>query len=706
MEKTSLDILWVAVCSFLVFVMQAGFLCVEAGSSRSKNFINVALKNVLDAGLALLVFWAVGFGLMFGVTQGGWIGTNEFVPGLDDNGVWKSTFFVFQAMFCSTAVTILSGAVAERVPITTYAVFAILIGGLIYPVAGHWAWNGLYLGEATGWLGRMGFVDFAGSTVVHAAGGWVALAVLLQVGARSGRFPKDGPPREIPGASIPMAVLGILLLWFGWFGFNAGSTLEFNNLVPRIIANTLLATSAGLVAGAALLYAGWGKLEPSGTMNGALAGAVAITACCHCVPAPYSVIIGAVGGVICILGMKLLDRLRIDDVVGAVPVHLGAGIWGTLCVALFGNPELIGTGLSLGRQLLVQVIGIVVIGFWAFAIGWIMCWVVGRFMRLRVTEEEEAIGLNVSEHGASTEVLEFLRVMEQQARTGNLALRVPEEPFTEIGLIAHRYNQVMDRLETSNARTEAIVRSSVAGIVTLSANGYLVTSINPAGLAMFRFTGAIDYLSKPLTQLLHFAFEAEPDTPWPLADQLPRLAADRNAVALVTRRPDGTHLPVELTVAAFTVADETTFTLTFSDLTEKIEASRQLRVGRDERVALFESMDESVVIADSRGMIREFNAAAAGFLGLAVDAIGAHVERLFPTAVRERVRYGVSRLCASRNDPALGEVITANFLSAGDREVPVELVFRRIEVLGNVSLLLLVRPRRSMRNPRFQSLPF
>jgi Amt family ammonium transporter len=706
MEKSSIDILWVAVCSFLVFIMQAGFLCVEAGSSRSKNFINVALKNIIDAGLALLVFWAFGFGLMFGITQAGWFGTDQFVPSLDDNGVWKSTFFVFQAMFCSTAVTILSGAVAERVPIITYGVFAIVIAGVIYPVAGHWAWNGFYLGEMEGWLGRMGFVDFAGSTVVHSAGGWVALAILLQVGPREGRFPKDGPPREIPGASIPLAVLGVLLLWFGWFGFNAGSTLEFNNLVPRIVANTLLASSAGLVAAALLSHMAFGKIESAGTMNGTLAGAVSITACCHCVPAPYAVVIGAIGGLICIGGMKLLERFRIDDVVGAVPVHLFAGIWGTLAVALFGNPTLINTGLSFTQQLTVQLTGIVVIGLWAFLTASLLCWGVGKLMRLRVTPEEESIGLNVSEHGASTEVLEFFRVMETQALTGNLSLRVPEEPFTEIGLIAHRYNQVMEKLESSNARTEAIVRSSVGGIVTLAANGFLMTSINPAGLAMFRLSLEADIMGKPLTQLLHFAFESEPDTPWPLADQLSPLAAGRKAVALIVRRPDGSSIPVELTVAAFTVSGETTYTLTFSDISEKMEADRRLRIGENEKLALLESMDESVVIADSKGLISEFNKAASDFLGIARDHVGSHIERLFPQAVRERVRYGVTRLCSSRNDPAIGEVISANVLAQGDRDTPVELIFRRIEVLGSVSLLLLIRPRRGQRSARFQTLPF
>jgi Amt family ammonium transporter len=708
-EKALIDILWVAVCSFLVFIMQAGFLCVEAGQSRSKNFINVALKNILDAGIAVLAFWFVGYGLMFGASHGGWIGGTEFLPSLNGHGVWSATFFVFQTMFCSTAVTILSGAVAERVRIVAYALISVVISAVIYPIAGHWVWNGQLLGEVNGWLAQLGFIDFAGSTVVHSLGGWIALAALLQIGPRTGRFPEGQPPQRIPGADIPLSVLGVLFLLFGWFGFNGGSTLAFNDIVPRIIANTLLSSSAAMIAAAVLSLLLTTKIEVDWTMNGALAGAVSITACCHCVSPPMAIVVGAIGGLICVGTTELLEKLKIDDVVGAVPVHLTPGIWGTLAVGIFGAPELIGTGLSRGQQLVAQLTGIAAVGTWAFGVAWIAVWTIGRISRLRVTPEEEAIGLNVSEHDASTEILDFFRVMDTQATSGDLTLRVPEEPFTEVGQIARRYNRVIDKLETSVARTDAIIRTSQAAILTVTERGYLITGLNPAGEEMFRTTSR-EAEGTSATTLLDLTTESDPDTPQPLASLLGRLAEERRLAEFRVRRADASRLPVEIAVARSTVAGESFYTLTITDLSARHAADVASRVGRDERRALLESMDESVVITDERGQIREYNDAAAGFLGLGEGDVGGSIDRIFPRGVRDRIRYGVTRLVATRNDPTLGQVIETNVLGRGDRETPARLIFRRIEVTGSVSLLLLLRPPRAYEaaagGGRFQSLPF
>ena len=446
METTLFDTLWVLVAGVLVFFMQAGFALLESGLTRSKNSINVAIKNLTDLGVSLVAFWLFGFALMFGQSLGGFVGSDQFLMQSSGN-LWVAAFFFFQAMFCSTAATIVSGAVAERMRYASYIFATILLSALIYPVFGHWAWGGFLTGEITGWLGTRGFVDFAGSTVVHSVGGWISLAALLIIGPREGRFPAEGKPRGIPGSSIPMAVVGVIILWFGWFGFNGGSTLAMNATVPLIITNTALAAAAGMIG---TLIIGWpifGRPDVSLLLNGSLAGLVAITAPCAYVTELQAIGIGLVGGAVMLGSQFLLERLRIDDAVGAVPVHLAAGIWGTLAVALFGSRELLGTGLSFWQQLGMQGLGITAAGVWAFGLAYLVLSIFNRITPLRVTKEDEQEGLNVAEHGASTEIFDFYRVLEFQATTGDMSLRAPVEPFTEVGQIAQRYNQVMDSLE-------------------------------------------------------------------------------------------------------------------------------------------------------------------------------------------------------------------------------------------------------------------
>lgn len=441
-----LDIFWVLLCSGLVFLMQAGFMCLESGMTRSKNSINVAVKNLADLGLSILLFWMFGFGLMFGTAQSGLFDGTTLFPAFQ-NRPEAAVFFLFQAMFCGTATTIISGAVAERLTFRGYLIIAALVSGLLYPLFGHWAWHGLDGGTLTGWLGRLGFVDFAGSTVVHSTGAWVSLATLYIVGARHGRFSRDGKPNKIQGSSMPFSVLGAFLLWFGWIGFNGGSTLALNSQVPGIVINTVLAAAAGLVTAAILSELQHGLVEVEGLINGALAGLVAITACCHVVSAGMAVVVGITGALIALLVEYVLIRQQIDDAVGAVAVHGGGGVWGTLCVALFGNLSLIDTGLGRTDQLLVQLLGVAVCLVWGLGVSWSVLVVVNRFLPLRVSSREEALGLNISEHGAKTDTYELFQVMDQQARTQDLSLRVPIDPFTEVGHIATRYNQVMANLE-------------------------------------------------------------------------------------------------------------------------------------------------------------------------------------------------------------------------------------------------------------------
>ena len=450
-DKVMLDTAWVLLCAGLVFLMQAGFTCLESGLTRSKNSISVAIKNLTDVSVSVVVFWAIGYALMYGASAGGWVGMTGFFPSIGYEGSRAAPFFLFQAMFCGTSVTIISGAVAERMRFLGYLVLALFMSLLIYPLFGHWAWNGVVAGAATGWLGRQGFVDFAGSTVVHSVAGWAALAAVLYIGPREGRFPATEPPRTIQGHNLPVSILGTLLLWVGWFGFNGGSTMAMDERVPGILTNTLLAGAAGMVVALMLGWRWRGLPDVKLGLNGSLAGLVAVTASVHAVSTSSAVIIGASGGLVMLAVDYLLERWRIDDVVSAIPVHAGAGIWGTIAVAVFGNPLLLGTGLSPWAQLKVQLLGVAVCGVWAFGMGYLLLRLLNCVMPLRVTLEDERRGLNIAEHGASTELFQLLTDIERQARTRDISQGIRVEPFTEVGQIAEHYNQVMEILEHSRA---------------------------------------------------------------------------------------------------------------------------------------------------------------------------------------------------------------------------------------------------------------
>ena len=445
-----LDTIWVVGCAGLVLLMQPGFMCLESGLTRSKNSINVAVKNLADLGISVCFFWVFGFAVMFGASWLGWFGTSGFFLSFESDPE-LAAFFIFQTMFCGTATTIVSGALAERLKFGGYVAIAFIISGIIYPLYGHWAWNGINSEQMTGWLGQLGFVDFAGSSVVHSVGGWVSLAALLVVGPRTG-WSKS----KIHGSNLPFSVLGAMLLWVGWMGFNGGSTFALTNEVPIIIAHTIMAGAAGMIAAAAL---GWWQqriLQPETLINGSLAGLVAITASCHVVTTPMAMLIGATAGWLMIGVTAIMNRWGIDDGVDAVALHGASGLWGTLSVALFGDLELIGTGLSRHQQLLIQMLAASVCFLWAFGLTYLLLKNLNRILPLRVTVEEEEIGLNVSEHHAKTEVYELFRVMDEQRQTQDFSLRVPEDPFTEAGKIARRYNQVMDSLERYAQQIEAL----------------------------------------------------------------------------------------------------------------------------------------------------------------------------------------------------------------------------------------------------------
>ncbi len=453
---TTIDILWLLLCSGLVFIMQAGFMCLESGLTRSKNSINVAIKNFADFGISVALFWGFGFAVMFGVSTVGWSGAGYTFVSFS-NQPSLEVFFLFQAMFCGTATTIISGAAAERLKFSAYLVVAGLASGVIYPLFGHWAWNGVAVVagiETTGgWLENLGFRDFAGSTVVHSVGAWVGLATILVVGSRQGRFPKAGQALKIQGSNMPFSVLGTLILWFGWLGFNGGSTLALTPQVPGILVNTVMAGVGGMLMAALINLLEEKMIEVEPLMNGSLAGLVAVTAGANVVITPIAIVIGATGAAIAYAVSKQLLRWGVDDAVDAVAVHGGAGIWGTLAVGLFGQLALVDTGLSRLQQCGVQLLGIGVCAFWSFGLAWVVLTLLNRIFTLRISPEDEEMGLNVSEHRATTETYELFKVMDRQAKTHDLSLRVPVNPFTEVGHIAGRYNQVMDAFEARHHRS-------------------------------------------------------------------------------------------------------------------------------------------------------------------------------------------------------------------------------------------------------------
>lgn len=387
------DFVWTLVAAFLVFLMQAGFAMVETGMTRAKNAVNICMKNLMDFSVGSMAFWLVGFGIMFGVNSTGFFGTSGFAFSdyLTAKDPWLFAFWMFQVVFAATAATIVSGAMAERTKFGSYLLYSAFLSALVYPVYGSWAWGSLYKGG--GWLETLGFIDFAGSTVVHSVGGWAALAGAMVLGPRLGRYGADGKPRAMPGHNLVLATLGVFLLWFGWFGFNPGSTTAAITDIALIAVNTNLAAAAGAIAAMVTAWIYFKKPDATMMLNGALAGLVAITAGCSNVMPGSAVIIGLVAGVVVVYSVLFFDKLRIDDPVGAISVHGTCGAWGTLAAGLF-NAE----GVTM-KIVTTQLIGIVAAFVWAFGTMYLFFKVVSWTVGLRVSAEEETQGLDAFEHG-------------------------------------------------------------------------------------------------------------------------------------------------------------------------------------------------------------------------------------------------------------------------------------------------------------------
>ena len=384
MDETRIDIVWVLTASALVFMMQAGFCCLESGSVRSKNSINVAAKNFADFCISAGVFWMVGFGIMFGASASGLYGSENFMFSVTDPQ--SAAFFVFQLMFCAATASIVSGVLAERIKLWPFLLFTFVLTAVIYPLQASCKWGG-------GFLDSMGFLDFAGSTVVHSVGGWAALAGVLILGPRIGKY-KDGRVVPMPGANLPLATLGTFILWMGWFGFNGGSQLAMGSIgdvadISRIFANTNAAAAGGALIALALTQVFYGKVDLTMVLNGALAGLVSITAEPLTPTLGAATLIGGIGGAIVVFAVPFLDKIKIDDVVGAIPVHLMAGIWGTLAVPLTNGDA----------SFVTQLTSIVIVGAFTFLVSLIVWFAIDKIMGIRVSEEDELAGLDSAELG-------------------------------------------------------------------------------------------------------------------------------------------------------------------------------------------------------------------------------------------------------------------------------------------------------------------
>lgn len=415
--STSMDTIWIMLAAFLVFFMHAGFAMVEAGFTRSKNTLNILMKNLLTVSIASILYFLVGYALMFGSTSQGLFGSSGFFLIGETESIG---FFVFQAVFAATCATIISGAVAERIKLGSFIFLVIIMTGFIYPVVGHWVWG-------DGWLAELGFVDFAGSTVVHLTGALGALVAVAFLGGRLGKYSKDGTVNVIPGHNIPLGALGVFILWFGWFGFNAGSTLSATDAaIPFVAATTLLSASSGVLGTALYSIIKYKRIDASLTLNGALAGLVGITAGTAAVSVVGAIIIGFIAGIILVEAVNLFDnKFKLDDPVGAISVHGICGIWGTVAVGLFATSGglFYGGGASL---LAIQMIGVVAVIAWTILTVGLSLFIVTRFTSIRVSEEEELQGLDFAEHGSAAYDLSgsVLESSENEVISSSLASRL------------------------------------------------------------------------------------------------------------------------------------------------------------------------------------------------------------------------------------------------------------------------------------------
>ncbi len=643
--------------------MQAGFTCLEAGMVRKKNAINVALKNLADLTISSSIFWIWGFALLFGVSHNGLLGTTGFfVNGIDDP--WKITFFLFEMMFCGTAVTIISGAIAERVRFLGYLIIGVLVSGIIYPMFGHWAWAGLESGQPVGWLAERGFIDFAGSSVVHSVGGWVALAALIILGPRTGRF--DSERKFFQGNSIPLATLGGFLLWIGWFGFNGGSVLHFNHEVPNIILNTLLAGIAGSLSSLLISWIILKRPNPETLINGSLSGLVAITASCNGVDNISSIIIGFVAGLLNFVAVQLLEKCKIDDVVSAIPVHGVNGIWGTLAVAIFGDPASWGSGKSALEQFWIQLEGVGVCFVWSFGTALIFLWSLNKVFPLRVNYKEERIGLDISEHN-----LELLE----------------------------------EKLLRDEALISATIDNLTEGVATFDPNG-IVESFNPAAQKMFGYSSN-EIIGKSLNQLIKTTEGISENTlikkwvHW--VESHPSKELEGTGIT-----KDQRLFPVELRIKPMNVEEHLLYVCIIRDITEQKkylqeleEYQNQLEQLVNERTkelnstnnqladnqtrlnSIIDNIADGLITINDKGIIQSFNPSAERiFEYQASEVIGKNISLLAPEPYASDHDNYLKRYLSNKKSTIIGIGREVRGLTKSGKTFPMDLAINEM-VIGD-----------------------
>ncbi|BBC73963.1 diguanylate cyclase [Altererythrobacter sp. B11] len=579
--SATMDMMWVIVAATLVMMMQIGFMMIEAGTVRTKNAISVAQKNMLDFAFSTVAFGAVGFGLAFGASRF-WlpIGGDSELFFLSHISPTTATFFIFQVMFCGTCATIVSGAVAERMRLRAYILLSVILSGVVYPVFTQWAWGNALGPSAGAFLANAGFVDFAGSTVVHATGGWFALAACLIIGAREGRF-TEGPPIRIGGHSAVLSSAGALFLFVGWIGFNGGSTLAASKEVPGIVLNTILAGSAGGAVGYGMTWFK-GAMLPERAVNGMIGGLVAITAGCHLVDPLSALILGATGSLVANAANHFLEtRLRIDDAVGAVGVHGVAGVVGTLGLAVLAPAEALPAGSRMA-QLLVQAEGSALNMVWSFGIGVVVILGVRTFLALRATPEEEAAGLNAAEHGArlGTDHLQAkIEMLLQSDFHGGERLTVEVGDDNE--LLTTSLNTLMDKLEAAESARSRQAKSTrsfeetqrlaafgeVASECILLIHDGRIRSANAAAAELFGCS-VEELIERAPAELVH------PDLRHSMIGWL-----ETGNDALQHARVLGAHgldISVELRFRQIELDGHEVIVLRMTDLSEREEAQRQI----------------------------------------------------------------------------------------------------------------------------------
>jgi Amt family ammonium transporter len=440
---SNLDIIWIVLCGIFVFFTQLGFALIETGTVRSKNTINVAMKNLIDTIFGIIIFWAIGYGFMFGSDLNGLIGSSHFF--IDGNDMHENAFFFFQAMFAATSITIVSGAVTERIKFNAYILVAIFVSLFIYPIFGHWSW-----GEG-GWLNELGFKDFAGSSVVHSVGAWIGLAGAIVLGPRLGKF-KNEQINNFSASNYNFIVFGIFILWFSWFGFNAGALHKFDESVTKILLNTLIAGAFGGFGGYLISLIFKDKVNIKIFSFGILSGLVSITAGCNEFNTQIAAFVGFSSAILMFIFDQIILRvLKIDDPLSIVSIHGFSGAWGTLCVGLFAP---IPQNMTRFAFIEIQLLGIFTAFVFAFSMGLIFFKILCNFNLLRVSKKDEVIGLNISQHDVKLPFITTIDSMIKMVKSGDLNKKVYEEKDCEIGIIAKLFNHLLSNLQKKHLKLE------------------------------------------------------------------------------------------------------------------------------------------------------------------------------------------------------------------------------------------------------------